>query len=55
MGGLNKAVDVSGGLVHKHAVYRDPLMAQLSQVELEQLEVITRKLALPSPEACKIK
>ena len=44
-------MEVSGGLLHEHAVYRDPLLAALSQQELKKLAELTRKLALPAHDA----
>jgi hypothetical protein len=46
-----QAVSVSGGLLHAHTVYRDPILAGLSDEELQALNAISRKLALPSPDA----
>jgi hypothetical protein len=37
-------VDVSGGLMHAHTVYRDPRLANLSADELASLDSLTRKL-----------
>jgi hypothetical protein len=37
-------VDVSGGLMHAHTVYRDPRLANLSAEELASLDSLTRKL-----------
>jgi hypothetical protein len=37
-------VDVSGGLMHAHTVYRDPRLANLSAEELANLDSLTRKL-----------
>lgn len=45
-----QAVDVSGGLLHAHTVYRDPRLAALSREEIQALDAITRKLALPAPD-----
>jgi len=36
--------------VHAHTVYRDPLLASLSDEELRALDCLTRKLALPAPD-----
>ena len=44
-----QAVDVSGGIVHAHTVYRDPKLAALSPEELQSLDALTKKLALPAP------
>jgi hypothetical protein len=43
-----QAVDVTGGIIHPHTTYRDPLLAALSQEELQTLNAITAKLALPA-------
>jgi hypothetical protein len=45
-----QAVDVSGGIMHAHTVYRDPLLASLSDEELKALDGLTKKLALPAPD-----
>ena len=45
-----QAVDVSGGILHAHTVYRDPLLAALSSEELKALDALSRKLALPAPD-----
>jgi hypothetical protein len=45
-----QAVDVSGGIVHAHTVYRDPQLAALSLEELQSLDALTKKLALPAPQ-----
>jgi hypothetical protein len=37
-------------IVHAHTVYRDPMLAALSQEELLALDGMTRKLALPAPD-----
>ena len=50
-GKARQAINVSGGLVHAHTAYRDPKLAALSQEELEVLDALTRKLALPAPPA----
>lgn len=42
-----QAVNLSGGVVHGHTVYRNPVLAALSMEELDQLDSITQKLALP--------
>jgi len=48
-----QAIDLSGGVAHM--VYRDPVLANLSQEELEQLDKLTKKLSTPvanaSPDA----
>src|SRR5262245_50458562 len=49
-GKARQAHHVTGGLVHAHIAYRDPKLAELSAEELEQLDSLTRKLALPSPD-----
>jgi hypothetical protein len=41
---------VSGGILHAHAVYRDPRLAGLSQEELQALDNLTKKL-LPESDA----
>ena len=41
------AVNVSGGIVHGHTVYRNPVLAALWEEELTQLDAITQKLAVP--------
>jgi hypothetical protein len=46
-----QAVDVSGGIVHAHTVYRDPRLAALSPEELQLLDALTKKLALPAPDS----
>lgn len=51
LGKPKQDVSVSGGLLHAHTVYRDPLLAGLSDEELQALNAISRKLALPSPDA----
>ena len=48
-GKAKQAVQVSGGILHAHTVYRDPLLAALSQEELQALDSLTKKLALPAP------
>ena len=45
-----QAVEVSGGIVHAHTVYRDPKLAALSLEELQSLDSIKKKLALPAPD-----
>jgi hypothetical protein len=45
-----QAVDVTGGILHAHTVYRDPRLAALTQEELQALDAITSKLALPEPK-----
>jgi len=45
-----QAVEVSGGIVHAHTVYRDPRLAALSPEELQALDALTKKLALPAPQ-----
>lgn len=37
-------VDVSGGLMHAHTIYRDPRLAALTPDELQSLDSLTRKL-----------
>ena len=49
-GKARQAVSVTGGLVHAHTAYRDPKLASLSAEELEQLDSLSRKLALPAPD-----
>jgi hypothetical protein len=49
-GKAKQAVEVSGGLLHAHTAYRDPKLAALSQEELQALDALTRKLALPAPD-----
>jgi hypothetical protein len=46
-----QAVNVSGGLIHAHTAYRDPRLAALSPEELQALDSLTKKLALPAPDA----
>ena len=41
-------VSVSGGLVHAHTVYRNPVLASLSPEELAQLDALTKKLVAPA-------
>jgi hypothetical protein len=36
--------------VHAHTAYRDPRLASFSAEEMQQLDVLTKKLALPSPD-----
>jgi hypothetical protein len=50
-GKAKQAVEVSGGLIHAHTAYRDPRLAALSQDELNALDALTRKLALPAPDS----
>lgn len=50
-GKAKQAVQVSGGLLHAHTAYRDPLLAALSPEELKALDGLTRKLALPAPDS----
>lgn len=50
-GKARQAVNVTGALVHAHTVYRDPKLAELSAEELDQLDLLTRKLALSSPDS----
>jgi hypothetical protein len=50
-GKAKQAVEVAGGILHAHTVYRNPQLAALSQEELQALDGITRKLALPAPDA----
>jgi hypothetical protein len=45
-----QAVNVSGGIVRPHTVYRDPRLAALSPEELQSLDALTTKLALPTPQ-----
>jgi hypothetical protein len=45
-----QAVEVAGGIIHAHTVYRDPLLAALSPEELKALDALTRQLALPAPD-----
>jgi hypothetical protein len=45
-----QAVAVSGELLHAHTIYRDPRLAGLSDEELQALNALSRKLALPSPD-----
>jgi hypothetical protein len=49
-GKAKQAVDVSGGLLHAHTAYRDPRLAALSEEELQRLDSITKKLALPASD-----
>ena len=49
-GKAKQAVALSGGLLHAHTVYRDPLLAGLSDEELKALNALSMKLALPSPD-----
>ena len=49
-GKAKQAVDISGGIVHAHTVYRNPQLAALSLEELQALDDITKKLALPAPD-----
>ena len=49
-GKAKQAIEVNGGLLHAHTVYRDPKLASLSQEELQALDALTRKLALPAPD-----
>ena len=42
---------MSGGLIHAHATYRAPRLAALSQEELQALDALTQKLALPALDA----
>jgi hypothetical protein len=50
-GKAKQAIEVKGGLVHAHTAYRDPKLAALSQEELAALDALTKKLALPAPDA----
>lgn len=45
-----QAVEVAGGIIHAHTVYRNPALAQLSQEEIVQLDALTKKLALPASD-----
>ncbi|MGB9432826.1 MAG: hypothetical protein WBQ89_11330 [Candidatus Acidiferrum sp.] len=45
-----QAVDVSGSITHAYTVYRNPQLAALTLEELQTLDNITKKLALPSPD-----
>jgi len=49
-GKAKQAIEVNGGLLHAHTVYRDPKLAALSNEELAALDALTRKLALPAPD-----
>jgi hypothetical protein len=49
-GKAKQAIEVNGGLLHAHTVYRDPKLAALSNEELQALDAISRKLALPAPD-----
>jgi len=49
-GKAKQAVDVSGSITHAHTVYRNPQLAALSLDELQALDNITKKLALPAPD-----
>jgi hypothetical protein len=40
----------SRGIVHAQTVYRDPRLAALSPEELQSLDALTKKLALPAPD-----
>jgi hypothetical protein len=44
------SVNVSGSLLHGHTVYRDPKLAKLTEEELKQLDVLTRKLLAPEAQ-----
>jgi hypothetical protein len=46
----NQAVEVAGGIVHAHTVYRDPRLAALSPEELQQFDTLTRKLLVAPAE-----
>ncbi len=46
-----QAVEVSGGIVYAHTVHRNPRLAALSPEELQALDSITKKLALPAPDS----
>jgi hypothetical protein len=50
-GKAKQAIEVKGGLVHAHTAYRDPKLASLSHEELQALDALTKKLALPAPDA----
>jgi hypothetical protein len=43
-------VEIAGGIIHAHTIYRDPLLAALLPGELKVLDDLTRKLALPAPD-----
>ena len=45
-----QALEVAGGIIHAHTVYRDPRMAALSDEELRALDTITRKLVQPAQD-----
>ncbi len=45
-----QSIKVSGSLVHGHTVYRDPKLAKLTEEELGQLDVLTRKLLAPEAQ-----
>lgn len=49
-GKARQAVNVTGAIAHAHTVYRDPLLAALTDEELRALDGITKKLALPAQD-----
>ena len=46
-GKAKQAIDVSGGIVHAHTVYRDPRLAALSPEELQALDSSQRSSRYP--------
>jgi hypothetical protein len=45
-----QALEVAGGIMHAHTVYRDPRVAALSDEELRALDTITQKLVQPAQD-----
>jgi hypothetical protein len=44
------SIDMSARVLHAHTVYRDPKLAKLTEEELKQLDVLTRKLLAPEAQ-----
>jgi len=50
-----ESINLSAEFVHAYAVYRDPKLAKLSEAELKQLDLLTRKLLAPGEDAIDVK
>ena len=44
------SIDMSARVLHAHTVYRDPKLAQLTEDELKQLDLLSRKLLAPEAQ-----